>query len=417
MSPVAEPIAPVTSTEDPSPDLGNSMDEFFSAGADEGGSDEPPAPETEDAPPPDGADATPPPAPAKPAAAETPLPDGAVRDGKQIRIDAQRFDKAIYPAYKYAQEVQQFAPTVQDAQVQYQRASDLRHMHSDFTSADPAQVDEFLKYWESQSPAGFATMTQRALERAPQAVREQLASQSLQTTADSLYEMAAQSGDPQDLYKAQMFEWSHSGQFRFSSTDQLPKVDPLAKRQKELDARENTIRQQESQRGEQAWSGWKNQTDQAIGSGLNQQIDTLLKEVAPRFKETPDLWNAVRQQIRTQVISKVEADSEWMRNFNLDYRRSRGTMSPGDRQALVQGYLSRANPVLSSIAKPLISQATRVLVQKNQEAHDRLANGQFKRGGAASGAPTRQSLTPQNDRQSLTLEQKIDRDMDIGIRP
>ncbi len=413
MSPAAEPIAPPVSTEDPSPELGDSMDSFFSS---EGGSEETAEPQPGDETGPEGADeaVAPPVAPAAPAEA---LPDGATRDGKQIRIDAARFDKAIYPAYKFAQEVQQFAPTVQDAQVQYQRASDLRHMHADFSSGDPAQVDEFLKYWESQSPAGFATMTQRALERAPQAVREQLASQSLTTTADSLYEQAAQSGDPQDLYKAQMFEWSHSGQFRFNSTDQLPKIDPLAKRQKELDSREQTIRQQENQRGEQAWNGWKNQTDQAIGSGLNGQIDTMLKGVAARFKETPDLFNAVRQQIRTQVIAKVESDREWMRNFNLDYGRSKGSMSPGDRQALVQGYLARATPALANIAKPLVDQATRILVQKNQEEHTRLANGQFKRGGAAAGAPTRQSITPQNGRETLSLEQKIDRDMDIGLRP
>jgi hypothetical protein len=387
------------------------MDEFFGAPSDPGGSaDAPPAPEA--APEAQAAESAPElPPPASPVAQPVPgapeLPEGAAVDGKQIRIDVPRFNN-IYRDYKYAQEVRQFAPTIEEAQAQYQRASDMRHMHADFSSADPGAVDEFLKYWESQSPEGFAVMTQRALDKAPAAVREQMSQTVMAGRADALYAKAAETQDANDLYKARMFEWSNTGRYR---TDPLQRPDPLAARERDIANREQRLQQGEQQRAEAAWNNWQTATNQAIGTGLVGAIDKMLDPLKGRFADAPALFNALRNQIRAEVVHKVEGNEDWVKNYNLDYRTARKTMSPGDRQALVGTYLAKAQQAVAATAAPLVNQATKLLVTQNQEAHQRLANGSAKRGTAAPGQPVRQSIAPRGDRQAMTLDQMIDADM------
>jgi glycosidase len=414
---------------DPSPSLDSSMDSFFSPeppAPDAGtGGGAPPAPEPaeetvedpttaaagepDDQAPPQPATPAGPPAPAPAAGAN--LPEGAQmsQDGKRINIEVPRWN-SIYAGHKFAQEVQQFAPTVQEAQQQYLRANDLRHMHADFTSGDPQNIDEFLNYWESQSPEGFAAMAARAVERAPAAIREQMASGFLTSKADDLYSRAAETGDPNDLYRARMFEWSHTGQYR---TEAPAKPDPVASRLRDVERREQALQQTQQQQAERQWANWNKGTHDAIGGGLNGRIDQMLGDVKAKFADTPELFNALRNQIRLQVIQGVEQDQEWLRNFNLDFRGARRTMSPGDRQALVNSYLAKADQILTAKAAPLIRQATAKLVQQNQTEHARQQRGADRRGSAAPGAPVKRSIASTKQRTEMSLDEKIDADMGI----
>jgi hypothetical protein len=399
--------------------MDSAMDSFFSsdappapdAGGDEGA---PPPPDGEPEPEPTLEAEPPAPAAAPPAApaaapARPDLPEGAQSspDGKRINIEAPRFDK-IYAGHKFAEQIRQFAPTLEDAQNHYLRSNDFRHMEADFASGDPANIEEFLNFWERQSPEGFSAMTQRAIERAPAPVREQMASGFLTSKSDELYARAAETGDANDLYKARMFEWSHTGQYR---TEALPKVDPLAARERSIQERETRLNQADQQRAEGQWKGWSQQTHQAIRTSLDSKIDQALGPVKDRFTDAPELFNALRDQIRLQTIQGIEADAEWLRNFNLDFRSARRTMSPGDRQALAGSYIAKADQILTAKAAPLISQATKVLVQKNQDANAQHARGADKRGSATPGAPVRRSIANGKDRSAMTMEDKIDADM------
>lgn len=405
---------------DPSPSMGDAMDSFFSestspapdAGAppDPGadpGAGAPPEPE-----PAAGADLADAPAPAgqpagaPPAAAAAPeLPEGATLDGKQIRIDVPRFNN-IYRDYKFAQEVRNIVPDLQTAQQLYGRATDFRHMHADFASGN---ADRFLDYWQKESPDGFSAMAGRMLERAPEAVRQQFADQAVKSHFDALYAKAAETGDAQDLYKARMAEYWATGDYR---KDNAARPDPLAARERSLAERETRLKNQESQRAEQTRTNWSNQTYSAISTSLMEKVDQVLAPIKDRFTNAPDLFNALRDSIKRQAIQGVEADQEWRRNFNLDFQAAQRTMSPGDRQALIQQYIARVDRILTGKAAPLIRQASASLVQQNQADHQRLAAGSARRGAAAPGAPVRTSVSNgQRDRSGMSLEDKIDADM------
>jgi hypothetical protein len=413
---------------DPSPSLDGAMDSFFADTAAPAASAPPPDPGTgadpgappapgDAAPPAEGADvdaaadpnAPPPPAqPAAPPANAPDLPEGATLDGKAIRIDVPRFNN-IYKDYKFAQEVRNIIPDIQTAQAFRQRAVDFREMHADFTSGN---VNDFLDYWERESPDGFSALTQRAFERAPEAVRSQLTQQAITGYFDSLYAKAAESGDAHDLYKARMTEYWATGQYR---KDMAPKVDPLAAREKAIADRENALKQQDQQRAEQTWNNWSKATYNEIGGQLNAKIDAMLQPIKAKYEDAPELFQALRSTIRQQAIQAVEGDQEWLRSFRLDFKSARNTMSPGDRQALVQQYLAAVDRHLVGKAAPLIKQAGARLVQTNQAEHERLAAGSARRGAAAPGAPVRTSVSNgQRDRGTMSLDEKIDMDMALS---
>src|SRR5579864_1613398 len=245
---------------DPSPGLDTAMDSFFSGGADATPPDpsvsapadpaappppdaatDPGAPPDPNAPPAEGADlasgARPnAAAPPDPNAAAPDLPEGAQLDGKHIRVDVSRFNN-IYKDYKFAQELRSIVPDLKTAQQMYGRVTDFRAMHSDFTSGN---VDAFLDYWSNESPEGFAAMAGRALERAPEAVRAEINQRAVGSYFDAMYAKAAETGDPQDLYKARQAEYWATGDWR---KDTAPKVDPLAAREKAISDRENAFKQ------------------------------------------------------------------------------------------------------------------------------------------------------------------------------
>ena len=419
-------MTPTADVETDSSGLDSAMDTFFSPpAAPAGGADGSPPPAGDEAQPEAEEQAAPEaepepeaaaPAeeePAATAAEEEPAAQPVIPPGKMM-VEKARWEN-VYRGHKFAQEVRSFAPDVQTARSHYERFNDLRHMHADFTSDAADENSKFIEYWRSENPQAFDRLVPQALEAASPEVRATISNQALSTQRDDLYAHAAETQDPQDLYKAQMFEWSLTGSYR--TKDQIPKVDPLARRATELDERETRLKTDEQRRAEGVRTEWTQRTDAAIASKVDEGIDQMLAPVQARFAKAPDLFKALRSQVRTQIFQAVKADREWSRTFQLDYKAAMRVMSPAERSALVQSYMQRATPLLAATAKPLIDQATAILVSTNQGVHNRLANGAGKGGPNAPGKPTPQSIKAQRPRTDMTLEEKIDADMDVGLRP
>lgn len=335
---------------------------------------------------------------------------------KAIQIDVPRWN-TVYQGYKLAQQIREFAPSVESAKAQYETSNDYRVMHADFQSADPENIDAWLDHWAEESPDGFSAMASRLPEKLqalnPEAW-ESLQGAFLQKKIDQLYAEAAESGDQQAKYYAQLLDYKVNGKYR----ETLDKPDPIAARQKELDARQAKIDQQESERQGRVWSNFSTRIETAKQQGLSAVIDKILTPIRDRFQGAPELFEALKDRIATKAQSAIKNDFEWSRNHDIDLRSIKQSFDKSwktggktnmnaDAQALVGQYVSKASGIVASAAKPLVAQATASLVQQSNDKHAQLQKGQVRRGSSGGGKPSPRGFAPQLP-ENATLDQKMD---------
>lgn len=347
-------------------------------------------------------------------------PEQVQEDGRNAyKMSPERMNRFV-AAKKIADGISEFAPSVEAAREHYQRANDFSTMESDFRNPmEPVKLTgpdgqerevpaarAWLEHWAGVSPEGVGAVAemlpQFLAESGNTAALAKVESTVLGATVSGMYRKAAQSGDPDDLTRAQNLDFALNGKFR-ENVDQFRQREPqqnnLQQREQQLQQRENNIVQRQwTQFDQQHVSGAK---QQALDVALNQIFDKA--EVKGAF--SAPLLNALRSQVATSIQQKLASDTEWSRNHQIRQRDIQTAYTQAVRsnkqtnltphaKALVDDYSARIRRELIAVAKPLFQDATRNTVNANQATHKRLAAGAGKSAPSGSGGPVRRSIAP-----------------------
>ena len=298
-------------------------------------------------------------------------------DGKTYMMPKAEFPR-VQSAMQYADAVGQFFSTPQDAQLAASQAADLRTMANDWVYGTDDTIRSVLSHWaganHGRNPAmqqAFQRSFSRMMTMAPEilkginpAAHQQFVRDSGKALVNSLYEKAANTGNPQDLQDAQAVDWGLTGQYQ----KELPKADPQAqaRAQFEQQQREFNTRQDAAMRRDV--TNFSNQAvEGAKMAQLGQKIDALLSNVKDKYNPIAyeDLKAGIHREL-IDTISKQDWFTEHKQNYDQlmsDYRTSWQQGYPGQGlqprvQAYVQDFMSRANRVLPSIAQKRVNATT-----------------------------------------------------------
>jgi hypothetical protein len=326
-------------------------------------------------------------------------------NAKEVTLRKGRWDN-VYQGHKFAKAVQEFAPTVEAARAHYEAATDLRRMVSDFQSADPRNIDNFIGYLGQQSPEGITTLADRLPEylkaSAPE-VYEGMQSKILSEIVENNYAAAAQSKDPQDLYMAQIFEYSQTRKYR--QAGELKAPDPLAEREAKIAQQEQQLEHRQKQEQQAVVKQWTDGTYASIKTNIDAETDAVLGPAKASF--TAPVLAMLKNQIRQEVVNRIAADPEFSANFNIDFKKAMYTARNDQaRQQLSDLYLSRVRPIIKAVAKPLVTSATKTVVDQNQQVHARAQQSQAKT-AAGGGRPVPRTANPAV-RPGMSLSEQLD---------
>jgi hypothetical protein len=264
-------------------------------------------------------------------------------DGSGYAVPKQDFD-ILEGQRQYAEAVQNRFPTAADAEVAYTEATDFRSMLTDYTSGDPANIDSVLSHWAGagetdplmvrQFQQSFATMATRmpdTLKQINPTAYQQLSNRFINEAGldiyapiaqqtQSLYEKAAQTGDPTDLYNAQKWDHDHTGQYK----TELPKDDPEAARLQQIEARQQELDNHEKTLVGRDWTNFNNSTVSGPKwAQYNGEIDRALDPIKANYSEP--VFNAIKASVNQRLIAKLQDPSNsemanWARNHDLAYK-------------------------------------------------------------------------------------------------
>lgn len=324
-------------------------------------------------------------------------------DSDDYRVSPNRWKKHV-AARKFATEVQQFAPSVEAAREHFERASDFRHMESDFRGADPANITAWMNHWGSQSPEAMGQVGSQILpwlansgNPAAHAAIGQVESQVTRAMTSRLYDAARASGNPDDLLKAQNTDFYLNGSFK--TAEQL-KVQPQQRHQPQQSSDsaqlDRLISTQWQQLNQQQIIGAKE-------SAMTGKLDSIFNRPDIKAGYTPQVLDALRSKIATEAEAKLATDVEWKRNHDIELRdiqreftQAMRTGKPTNLQsridALKTDYAARLGRIIPQLAKPMLDRETKRVVSESDQRNRRLAAGAAKSQPAGGGRPTPRSL-------------------------
>jgi hypothetical protein len=285
----------------------------------------------------------------------------------------------------YAESVQNYFPTAQDAKSAYENSSDYRALFHDFLNGSDQDMDAVLgtlagaDATDPQARAQFQQSFSRMMTRAPELLRqinnqayEQMADGVMQANIQAAYQQAASTGQPQDLEYAQRLDWGWNGKY----TTDLQRPDPASYAQQQLQQRELAIAAREKAIQDNSWSSFdRSLVNGPRWQGFNTEIDKTLEPA--KSKHDPLVFEAIRDRIRTEAIKKLDSDSDWARGqinewkaIEVQFRRYGDTPSLRSRiQTYNNDFSARVRRYIPSIAAPLLTNAakTKVSTQPNAQ--------------------------------------------------
>jgi hypothetical protein len=226
----------------------------------------------------------------------------------------------------------------------------------------------------------------------------------LRAKTNEAYDKARQTGDPNDLYRAQALDFSINGKYH-ESLDKIPQ-----RQQAQPQDRIQQERQQlEQQRNEFATQRWQ-EFDTAVISGakeaaLNGAVDSAFKQFESVFAGSPGLLSAAKREATAQVQKELEKQFEWNRNQTVEekdiqrdflkaIRSGQKTNLEPRAAALVDAYKARVSRALPGIVKSLIGERTQTVMQQSAQTHQRLAAGAQKASPGAGGKAVPRDIFP-----------------------
>lgn len=336
------------------------------------------------------------------------------QDGKSHLVPKAELP-SLLTARDYHAQLSPIFANVQDAQLAYLQASDLRVMSNDILDgSDPALrgvLNHLAGFNHSQNPQisqryaqSFARMTQMApdlLRQVNPTAYEGLVQSMLTRAVDMAYQRAATTQNPKDLEDAQALDWGVTGDFK----KELPKADPEAQAREQFQQQQRDFAQRQQvaeNRDVTAFnSGYRDPATGKLTGGvegakfdrLSVELDKLLKPVKDRYSDTA--YSDLKAGIQRDLIDKFKDPNDpilsswWLeheqtfRGLISDFRTTWRQGSPGQGlqpriQSYISDFLSKATRLLPSLAKARI-----------ESARPRTANGQFRTNGTTQPASTR----------------------------
>lgn len=348
------------------------------------------APET-----PPGEAPTPAPAPGTPAP-EAPPGEGApsyqlTEDGANYLVP--KAELATFTGVKqYADAVQNRFPTANDAELGFLEATDFRDMRNDFLSGDDSDIQKMLGFWSGanhnnpqtkaqfqQSFARMATSMPDVLQKVNPEAHGKFVDSVIGSQIEAAYQVAAQTGDPIDLQRAQYLEWGAThkvrgehdpatGVYKYDPKQvQAKQPDPNDARVQELDAREKAIFERDWNSFDKAYvNGSKGPKWSAFHAELDKTLAPIKKNYEDRG-ESPVVFEALRDRIQKDLLAELQKDTQWVSQhqgetqaIKIAYRqlhaKQQPTTSLKDRlQVYNNDFMSRVRRLLPSVAAPLLT--------------------------------------------------------------
>jgi hypothetical protein len=333
---------------------------------------------------------------------------------KRYHVKPERMRKFIADK-NFVNQLADFAPTIEDARAHFEASSDFRALQSDFASGEPDGIQRFMGFWAEGAPEAFQSMaTQLPAYLANLAAQNNsgalqalnaIESQVHRATVGRLYDKAAQTKDPKDLYAAQAIDFALNGKYH-ETLDKIP-ARQQPQPQDQLRQREQQFQRQQDAFASQRWNEFDSSAlTGAMDQSLKGEIDKAFKAAEGAF--TPGLLSAAKREAAAQVTAELQKQFEWNRNQKVelgdiqrDFLRAVKSGQKTDLEpraaALVGNYKSRIARILPGIVKPLIGENTRAVMQQSSQAHARLASGATKTAPGAGGRPVpRHVVQPKN---------------------
>jgi hypothetical protein len=305
--------------------------------------------------------------------AQSPWPLSA--DGKAYNVPTAELPR-LQSALQFQQQVGQIFSSPVEAQSAASQAFDLRSMTNDWVYGTDDAVSSVLNHWAgANSDPSQRAAYQRSFERMvtmapsilqkmnPQAYQTFVSSQG-KALVQSMYDKAAQTGNPEHLMEAQYVEWGLTGKYQDKAVAADPQVQArtqFEQQQREFDQRQDAaMRRDVGNFSNTAVEGPKFQQ-------LNTAIDKYLAPVKDRFNEVAyqDLRSGIQRELMDSLM-KQDWFTEHKQNFDQlmsDFRTSWQSGVPGKGlqprvQAYLQDFMSRANRALPSIAAKRVNATT-----------------------------------------------------------
>lgn len=256
-------------------------------------------------------------------------------------------------------------PTVEDVRAYHGNHLTLTQMLSDFET----QPDRFLSGMASVNPEAAAQMVldlpkvldQMAIENPHMAkAQEGLYEAVNEATVTGLVDLAKGStGDMQKFYfnlAKNLKYFISGGKVTLQDSILAEPLDPLANERRQLEAREQRLRDQEGQRAARMWDGFRNE----LFSGLDNKLsDTFAwpKEIQENFY-FGDLSARKMAEVRAAVGNSSVARSELDAIMGRAQAQLRaGQNVSGTMQQFQQTYLKYARPHIARIRAEVLSKA------------------------------------------------------------
>lgn len=325
-------------------------------------------------------------------------PYALTEDGNSYVVPKQDF-QGLQSVKQFADKVQEYFPTAQDAEIAYREFSDFRAMQADYLNGTESDLDQMLRFWSggaTQDPGLKAQCQERFVQlaqRMPEALKavnpqafEKFAEGMIQSRVNALYEKAIREGNidnPDDplLIAAQRYEWALTGKYRTNDanlqkqfgTQGISRPDPrqaeldrVAQQQKAVETREQALLNRD-------WNSFNQTTlDGPKWQQFEAELDKILAPVKSSYPA--QVFNALRNDIKAQALGQMQKDYEWARNhenarkflessYKTAWRNQESAESLKPRiQSYQADFMARARRILPSLAAPLLSKATAATV-------------------------------------------------------
>lgn len=358
-------------------------------------------------------------------------------DGKSYLLPKDEWAQQIAPVREYASKVQEILPTVQDAQNAHQIASDAMRQETDYLYGESGDMEAYLNHiaggdhQDPQERAAYEQAFSRMMRdeapkflqsRAPE-FHKAVAASFATPYIDSLYarafetqQRAAQPGATEqdkaaanyELYAAQRAEYALTGKFR---PDAKPKEQqPPNPEMQRIATERQALETQRQQMADQAWKSVDTQmVNGPAWGGVDSEIAKALEPAKGLYPEKA--VEIMQKQIKADLIQKLQSDSEWAANHNMQakriesqYRAARNSGRDASfLKPTIEAYkanlLSRSRALLPSIVKPVLAEQTATAVKNNAQARQQ---------GAARTqrvAPAQNPVSPQPKNGRMTRDE------------
>jgi hypothetical protein len=348
------------------------------------------------------------------------LPEGVQvreKNGKKEWVWPEGRAKGIYAGYKNALAAEGILGeelTTQAIETRHNAWLDQEAMISDYLSGEPGAEGRFLgqlanwaKTAQDNGEVQHNPLRNIAhqlpkffIEQGDTASYEAMAVPVFRHELDQLYEEAAAPGNEDLFASVQRIDNRLFGRYK-KREEVSTQADPLAKREAEIAARENKLKEADTKRRQGEYSAWQDTTTakmrEAISAGI---IDRLGPDVLKSYEKFPTELQGVKDLLRNEFHASLKKDPAWQQYLANQTRKAANAPTPAVRDAISADLETRskakaiywADPQRNPRVKEILSQRAAAIKATSDARHQRHAVGAARRDPGAVGVPVKRTV-------------------------